>query len=151
MKTINLLLLNLLTVMVVAQTTPNKDLQLVEDEKQIREIALDYIEGWYQADTIRMANALSKDLKKRGFVINNNTGEEIVADANYSQMIEWTGRRKNQLATGNELELKVEIIDIGKRIANVKTTTPDFIDYIHLGKIDGEWKIYNVVWEWNNQ
>ena len=39
---------------------------------------------------------------------------------------------------------------ISENIANVKTMTIDFVDYIQLGKINGEWKIYNVVWEPNN-
>ena len=147
MKTIILLFLNLITLMLVAQTTLNKELQFTEEEKAIREVALDYLEGWYSADTIRMAKALSKDLKKRGFIINNKAKKEIIANATYPQMIRWTGEREDQLTLDNNIELKVEIIDIGERIANVKTTTPDFIDYIHLGKIDGEWKIYNVIWE----
>ncbi|EOZ96628.1 hypothetical protein A33Q_2398 [Indibacter alkaliphilus LW1] len=24
-----------------------------------------------------------------------------------------------------------------------------FFDYIHLGKINGEWKIINILWAWN--
>ena len=47
------------------------------------------------------------------------------------------------------VKIKVEIIEIGKNIAMVKTTAPHFIDYIHMGKKDGEWKIYNVIWEPN--
>ncbi len=144
MKPIIFLLLNFISVLVVAQTT-NTDSQS-DDEMAIRKVALDYLEGWYSADTARMANALSEDLKKRGFIMNHHTNEEIIADATYPQMITWTGGRENQLATGN-IELNVEIIEIGKRIANVKTTTPDFIDYVQLGKINGKWKIYNVVWE----
>jgi len=144
------LFLNFIKVMPVAQTTLNKELQLAEKEKAIRKVALDYVEGWYSADTTRMANALSKDLKKRGFIMNNKAKKEIIANATYPQMIKWTGQRDDQLKLNKDIELKVEILEIGERIANVKTTTPDFIDYIHLGKIDGEWKIYNAIWEWKS-
>ena len=147
MRTTFLLILNLTSVMLYSQTKSNRDIQLLDDEKKIREVALHYIEGWYSADTIRMAKALSQDLVKRGFVRNNNTNEEMIAGASFSQMIKWTGGRENRLAKGDDIEIKIEIIEIGRRIANVKTTTPDFIDYIHLGKMDGQWKIYNVVWE----
>ena len=147
MKTIIFLFLNLITVTLLAQTTSNKELQFTENERAIRKVALDYLEGWYSADTIRMAKALSKDLKKRGFIMDNRANKEMIANATYLQMIKWTGERDDQLTLDNDIELKVEIIEIGERIANVKTTTPDFIDYIHLGKIDGEWKIYNVIWE----
>ena len=120
-----------------------------EDKKAIKETALNYIEGWYSADTIRMAKALSKDLKKRGFRVNDKTNEVSIADASYSQMINWTGERSDKIKQNQKIELKIEIIEIGKNIANVKTIAPDFIDYIHMGRINGEWKIYNVVWEPN--
>lgn len=79
--------------------------------------------------------------------MNSKAKKEMIANATYSQMIKWTGERENQLTLDNDIELKVKIIEIGERIANVKISTPDYIDYLHLGKIDGEWKIYNAIWE----
>ena len=62
-------------------------------------------------------------------------------------MVEWTSKKPNELKQDQEIEIKVEIIEIGRNIAMVKTISPQFIDFIHMGKIDGEWKIYNVIWE----
>jgi hypothetical protein len=31
--------------------------------------------------------------------------------------------------------------------ATVKLVASDWIDYLHLAKFDGEWKIVNVLWE----
>jgi hypothetical protein len=46
-----------------------------------------------------------------------------------------------------DLPLKVLIIEVGENIAMVKTITPDFIDYLQLAKMHGQWKIYHAVWE----
>jgi hypothetical protein len=43
--------------------------------------------------------------------------------------------------------MEVHIIEVGENIAMVKTVTPDFIDYLHLAKMHGQWKIYHAVWE----
>ena len=117
------------------------------DEKAIRECALDYLEGWYSADTARMARALSKDLSKKGFLEHPQTGEQVIAPASYGQMLQWVGQKPDQLAQNPDIKREVHLIEVGEFIAMVKTVTPDFIDYLHLAKMDGQWKIYHAIWE----
>ena len=117
------------------------------DEKAVKECALNYLEGWYSADTARMAKALSKDLAKKGFLTNPQTGELVISPASYDQMLQWVGQKPNQLAQDPDIKREVYIIEVGEKIAMVKTITPDFIDYLHMAKVDGQWKIYNAVWE----
>lgn len=117
------------------------------EEQAIRECALNYLEGWYSADTARMAKALSKDLVKKGFLLNPQSGKLSIAPASYGQMLDWTGRKPNELAQRPDIKMEVHIIEVGEYIAMVKTSTPDFIDYLQLGKVEGQWKIYHAVWE----
>jgi len=117
------------------------------DEQAIRECALNYLEGWYSADSARMAKALSKDLAKKGFLTNPQTGEQIIAPASYDQMLAWTGQKPDQLTQNPDIKMEVHLIELGEHIAMVKTVTPDFIDYLHLAKMEGQWKIYHTVWE----
>jgi hypothetical protein len=132
------LLLLLTTVPVACQTA---------DEKAVKECALDYLEGWYSADTARMAKALSPDLAKRGILRNPRSNEVVLAPASYDQMLQWVGQKPNELKDDPHKQMDVHIIEIGEYIAMVKTITPDFIDYLHMGKMDGEWKIYHAIWE----
>jgi hypothetical protein len=46
------------------------------------------------------------------------------------------------------IESIVEIYDIVGNAATVKVSTNqyDFIDYLHIGKYNNEWKIINVFW-----
>ena len=118
-----------------------------DEEKAIRECALNYLEGWYSADTARMAQALSKDLAKKGFLVHPNTGELHISPASYDQMLQWVGQKPDQLAQDPDIKMEVHVIEVGARIAMVKTVTPDFIDYLHMAKVDGQWKIYHAVWE----
>ena len=122
----------------------------LKDELAVKEAALNYIEGWYTADTARMAKALSVDLVKKGFLLNQRTGELSIAPASYTQMVQWAGQKPNEMVKNPDISLEVVIIEVGENIAMVKTLAPDFIDYLHLGKMNGEWKIYHAIWEPNN-
>ncbi len=117
------------------------------DKEAIKETALNYIEGWYTADTARMARALSTDLAKKGIIMNPRSNELVIAPATYSQMLQWTGQKPNELEMDPNKQMEVVIIEVGQNIAMVKTITPDFVDYLHMGKMNGEWKIYNAIWE----
>lgn len=119
------------------------------DMSAIKVTALNYIEGWYCADSVRMSKALAPDLIKRGFIIHSQTNQLSVTEATYTKMVEWTSKKENEFDQNPDIEIEVEIIEIGENIAMVKTVSPQFIDYIHLGRISGEWKIYNVIWEPN--
>ncbi len=46
-------------------------------------------------------------------------------------------------------DIKTVIVEIGKNIASAKCVSPKFIDYLHLARINNEWKLLNVIWEFN--
>jgi hypothetical protein len=39
------------------------------------------------------------------------------------------------------------ILDVYENAASVKVVASDWIDYLHLAKWNGSWKIVNVLWE----
>jgi hypothetical protein len=41
----------------------------------------------------------------------------------------------------------VTILDASGTTATAKARSADYIDCAHLAKIDGQWKIVNVLWE----
>jgi hypothetical protein len=47
--------------------------------------------------------------------------------------------------------IDIDVYDIDKRVASVKLTADDWIDYMHLYKNDkGQWKVINVLWQFND-
>jgi hypothetical protein len=115
-------------------------------KKAITETALNYIEGWYSGDAERMDKAMHKDLAKRGIMVNAGTGKTGIMPATKDQMVAWTKAGAGKKAK-EKWGIKVEILDVLVNTASVKITSVDFIDYAHLAKFDGEWKILNVIWE----
>lgn len=119
------------------------------DSAAIVETSLNYIEGYFQADEKRMARALDPELVKR--IIFKDSVGDAVQTMGYTQLLLNTRRNKNSniLINNDAFKANVLIYDIGNNVATAKVTTNKlkFIDYLQLGRINGEWKIVNVLWE----
>lgn len=115
-----------------------------DDRAAITQACLDYFEGWYEGSAERMERALSPELMKRA-VFKTPTGRDFLQYSPFIAMVEWTrtGRMKAPVAEQN---IKVEIYDIDDNIASAKVTSNGFHDFVHLAKMNGEWKIVNVLW-----
>ena len=128
-------------------TQPTQDIKA--DSAAIKVTALNYIEGYFNADDKRMAKALDPELAKR--IIFKDPAGDAVLGMGYSQLLVNTRRNKNAniLVNNDAFKATVTIYDIGINIAEVKVTTNKlkFMDYLQLGRVNGEWKIINVLWE----
>jgi hypothetical protein len=142
-----LLTLLLFPVILIAQNASTPPLP---DTLAIKQTALNYIEGYYQSDGNRMRKAIHPELAKR-VIVRDDAGNMMLQNMGSSQLIYNTKRNRNSniLNPDQPFKADITIYDIFGKVANVKVTTNKykFIDYLHLGKIDGEWKIINVLWE----
>ena len=125
--------------------------QTLQDTISISETTMNYIEGWYSGDSVRMAKSLHPELAKRGIVPSKDGKNTVILKASYSEMIQWTGKRPDALKDNKDLLRKLTILEIGKNIATVKCESKDFIDYLHLARLNNEWKILNAIWEFNDK
>ncbi|MCP4899560.1 MAG: nuclear transport factor 2 family protein [bacterium] len=119
---------------------------LASDRAAIEAAARDYIDGWYEGNAERMARALHPDLAKRT-IRGLPSGRGFLQTLSSSTMIEYTkaGFGKESKKDGQVNE--VIILDQLSASASVKTISHEFTDYLHLAKINGEWRIVNVLWE----
>jgi hypothetical protein len=120
--------------------------QSAADSAAIRVTALDYIEGWYTADPDRMARAVHPELAKR-IVRTNPAGESRMDLATATSLVNGA-RMGGGSRTPKERQMKdVRILDIYQNAASVKIVASDWIDYLHVAKYNGAWRIVNVLWE----
>ena len=123
--------------------------QSAKDTVAIKETTLNYIEGYFYKDAKRMEKALHPELVKRS-IQKTKDGTEFILNLGASYMIMRAETNTNRHAANPEesIESIVEIYDIVGNAANVKVSTNqyDFIDYLHVGKYNNEWKIINVFW-----
>jgi hypothetical protein len=116
------------------------------DEAAIRQTALDYIEGWYEADATRMERALHPELAKR-MVAPDTRGHSRLNQMSALALVQST-RAGGGSHTPKELQQKdVTILDHFNNAAVVKIVASGWVDYLEEVKFDGQWKIINVLWE----
>ncbi len=144
-KTSMLLILLLAVISLQSQTS--------EDSLAIKKAALDYVAGWQAGDVDRVSEAVSPELAKRK-VMHDAEGNYFITDMSASLLLQATRGNKNgvrivDLLPDQAFDPEVKILDITGTVASVMTITRKygFLDYIHLSKYEGEWKIINVLWE----
>ena len=122
-----------------------KALRATDDRSAIKAAVLDYLEGWYEGNPDRMERALHPDLAKRQVVQIPNTGKTILNYASCSAMVEYTRAGFGKLDP-DKRNIKIEIQDIYRDIAQVKAVSAKFVDYCQVAKCNGKWKIVHVLW-----
>lgn len=141
MKT-NLLLVMLITLAVSMTAYSQTD----ADREGVKRAALDYAESFYEGNGEKMEAALSPDLAKR--IANTNPqGRSSLGHMSALTLVQVirTGSGKN---TPKDEQIKsVTILDMMTNSATVKLEMRDWVDYMHIAKMNGKWLIVNVLWE----
>jgi hypothetical protein len=115
------------------------------DELAVKNTALDYIEGAYSGDAERMARAVHPELTKVLLTRHPQTGKQFLYRMGASNLVEGTRAGLGELEEESR-DIDVEVFDCSHGIASVKVTSAMYIDYLEIGKVNGEWKIINVLW-----
>lgn len=131
--------------LVVLSTVAVNDSQPESDA--ITKTALDYIEGWYDGNAGRMENALHPDLAKRVLVPDRRSKGGKIEHMSAMKLVQATRAQRKRPTRTEERTANVTILDVMGNAASVKAEMHDWIDYMHLSKINGQWKIVNVLWE----
>ena len=113
----------------------------------VQQAALDYIEGIYTSDVSRIERSVHPQLQKRGFWRDAPTqpwGPQSVMT--YDQLINLT-KTWNAKKDRDTTIKKVDVFEVLDQTATAKTTAMWGVDYLHLAKYDGRWKIINILWQ----
>ncbi len=121
--------------------------QTAADSSSIRATALDYVEGWYEGNPERMGRALHPELVKRIVASDTATKRSVIENMGASALVNGTRHGWGKQTPKDRQQKDVTILDIFGNAASVKAVMADWIDYLHLAKVDGRWVIVNVLWE----
>jgi len=120
--------------------------QTAADSSAIVATALDYIDGFYTSDAERMERALHPELAKR--IVGDPAGPESrLQNMSAQQLIDATAGGGAARIPDDAKKKDVSILDIYNNIASVRIDAGVWIDYLHIARWNGEWKIVNVLWE----
>ena len=118
------------------------------DKEAVRAAAMDYIEALYQAQPDRIARSVHPKLTKLGFSKKQGSSEYSESPMTYDQLFNlagsWNKDGKRPIASAPKEVVVYEVLD---QTASAKVTALWGIDYMHLAKYDGKWKIINILWQ----
>ena len=120
--------------------------QSAADSAGIRAAALDYIDGWYAADGARMERALHPELAKRN-VFSDSSGRSRLIQMSAMTLVQNTRSEGGSTIPIGQRTDSVRILDIYRGAASVRVRAATWVDYMHLAKFNGRWRIINVLWE----
>jgi len=113
------------------------------DEAAIVRAVLDYFEGWYDGDPVRMERALHPDLAKRRLAADKTALSTTTA----KEMIEDTQRGAGKREDPDERRLEVTVDHIYDMIANVTVMSVPYAEYVQLARTRDGWRIVNTLWQ----
>lgn len=116
----------------------------MSDKEQIRRAALDYFEGWYNADEERVDRALHPELAKRW--AEQSGGETLGRILSKEMMLDFVregGGREDKTAD----PIEVTVVDIHRDIASVVVRSAQYREYLHLVRTPQGWRIVQTFWQ----
>ncbi|KAA1246496.1 nuclear transport factor 2 family protein [Aquimarina sp. RZ0] len=125
--------------------------QTKQDSLDIRQVALDYIESQHNANPEQFERAAHPRMVKRTFWTHKKTGKEYLRESFTDYMI-LLSKTYNQDGKRFPKDPKKEVIilDVFDKTASVKLIADEWIDYMHIVKLNEKWKVVNVLWQFND-
>jgi hypothetical protein len=115
----------------------------VSDEEAVAAAALDYFEGWYDADLERVARALHPQLVKRW---PGQTEAVVPTVTTRDRMLELVrGGGGSEDRTDDRIE--VSVVDVHHDIATAVVRSAQYREYLHLVRTATGWQIVHAFWQ----
>jgi hypothetical protein len=131
-----------ISLLAVSMTAQSK-----EDRDAVRQAAMDYIESVYNVNPTLVERSIHPDLAKRGFFIKK--GEAVYSPhlMTYTQLVELAKNYNKDGHVPKDAPKDVVVYEVSDQTASAKVTAVWGIDYLHIAKYDGKWKIINILWQ----
>jgi hypothetical protein len=113
-----------------------------DDKAAIRAIVLDYIEGYYLSDPVRMERSLHPTYLKH--TVSGSGGDVKIVEKRGVDMVQEV-RNKKDVTPVADRKQDITILDVSGDVASVKLVATAWTNYMTLLKQNSAWKILSVV------
>ena len=118
------------------------------DSQAVRRAVLDYVEGFYEGDTAKLARSVRPDVYKYGFWRQRDSTAYVGEQMTWAEFLSYANgvRARNRPAPATAPKV-VELFDVQNRTASAKLTAFWGTDYLLVGKYGDRWMISHVLWQ----
>lgn len=122
--------------------------QVPTDREGVRLAVLDYVEGFYEGDTAKLARSIRPEVVKYGFFKKQGEATYSGEAMPWSEFLSYAlGVKARGRPTPAGAPKEIAILDVADQTASAKLTAWWGIDYLHLAKFNGKWMITQVLWQ----
>ena len=118
-----------------------------KERDAVKQAVLDYVEGIYEVNPQRIERSVHPDLAKRGFFIKKSETVYSPHIMTFQELVELSKNYNKNGKLAKDAPKDIVIFDVSDQTASIKLTAVWGIDYMHLAKYEGKWKIINVLWQ----
>jgi hypothetical protein len=120
---------------------PSELIASQEDIDGVMAAAFDYIDGYIRGDSERHASAYHPECVKRRYVTDEESGIEELVVLSPKIMADYAA-----LSQMSDCEAEIVIDAISHDIASVRVYSCNWVDFLHIVKARGHWKLFHVTW-----
>jgi Putative lumazine-binding/WD40-like Beta Propeller Repeat len=118
------------------------------EREAVHRAVSDYLEGFYEGDTAKLARSLRPELSKYGFERAKDSATYTGEAMSFAEAIAYATRFKAQKrTTPANAPREITIFEVQNQTASAKVHAWWGTDYLLLGKYDGRWMIAHVMWQ----
>lgn len=122
-----------------------------KDSIEIKRIALGYLVGLQDLKPELINEVMNDSLKKITIGWDRTSKKEYAKPTTKEEMIAFAESwNKSNTKFPTKPNNQIIVLDIYNRIANVKLVSDNWVEYLHLIKLDGKWSIANLIWQHKN-
>jgi hypothetical protein len=120
---------------------PSELIASKDDIDGVMAAAFDYIDGYIRGDSERHANAYHPECVKRRYITDEESGVEELVVLSPKIMADYA-----ELSQMSDCEAEIVIDAISDDIASVRVYSCNWVDFLHIVKARGQWKLFHVTW-----
>lgn len=117
------------------------------DRAAVRQAARDYVMALYDADPSRVDRSVHPELTKYGYWHNGTEYRGGAMTFDQLRELATTWNAGEQRLDPDTAAKEIVVFDVLDKTASAKIVADWGIDYMHLAKVDGTWKIRNILWQ----
>ncbi len=118
------------------------------DRAGVERAALDYVEGFYEGDSLKLARSVRPEVVKLGFYHARGDTAYRSESMTYPEFFAYARQvREHHRQRGAEVPRSVAVLDVLDQTAAAKVTAWWGVDYLHLARYDGRWMIVHILWQ----
>ena len=118
-----------------------------EDEVAIRSCLLDYFEGWFDGDAVRMDRALHPGLAKHSLG-QDPTRSDLLDLMTKDEMVEFTRQGFGRQRDLPDRAIQIDIASVSGDIASAIVHSAVYVEYALLAQTSSGWRITSTLWRW---